>query len=127
MKNFKDIKNRIRKVYWRVISKRNKRLFKRDKIAIYQYMDEIFCNGKESFDAVVNKYSGNVIEYWNCQNIYSLSDYFPDRHTNSGKMIFDNFLKLYKEKPILMDVGCASGEWTLRMASECKEIDGFEY
>lgn len=43
MKNFKDIKNRIRKVYWRVISKRNKRLFKRDKIAIYQYMDEIFC------------------------------------------------------------------------------------
>lgn len=127
MKNFKDIKNRIRKVYWRVISKRNKRLFKRDKIAIYQYMDEIFCNGKESFDAVVNKYSGNVKEYWNCQNIYSLSDYFPDRHTNSGKMIFDNFLKLYKEKPILMDVGCASGEWTLRMASECKEIDGFEY
>lgn len=128
MNKLRVILSKIYDSYWKLITKRKKELFAKGEILEYRYKNEIFCNGKDAFKSVVNKYKNKQLDsFWNNKKEYSLSDYFPQRYNKVGIMIFDRFLPLYKDKkPVLMDIGCATGEWTLRVANECKEIDGYE-
>ena len=108
-------------------SKNNKKNFETDKTKIYKFGNEIFCCDKGVFESIVEKYSDKERGFWTSQESYSLADYFPQRYSNQGKMLHDVFMPLFKKKPLLLDIGCASGEWTVEMAPECREIDGFEY
>ncbi len=119
---------KVKRGYYTVSTKRKKELFAEDKSDIYQYMDEIFCSNKKAFDGVVEKYSGKIDEYWSLQESYSVKHLFPQTFTRAKELIFDHFFTLYHDsKPIIMDIGCASGEWTMMVASKCSQIDGFEF
>lgn len=120
--------NKVRLFYYDKVSLKRKRLFEEDKIDTYQYMDEIFCNNVSAFDEIVKKYSGRIDKYWSSQESYSVKKHFPQTFLSAKSLLFDSFLPLYKEKkPVLMDVGCASGEWTIMISHLCDQIDGFEY
>lgn len=128
MRLFDRLYKKIRRTYHAINSKKQKRLFDDGKSDTYQYMDEIFCSSKIAFDDVVKKYSGKADKYWSAQESYSVEKFFPKTFTEARKLIFDNFLPLYKDKkPVLMDIGCASGEWTMMVATKCSQIDGFEF
>lgn len=120
--------NKVRRGYYAVTTKKKKELFDEDKSDTYQYMDEIFCSSKKAFDDVGKKYSGKIDKYWSSKESYSVKKFFPQTFTGARELIFDNFLTLYQDsKPILMDIGCASGEWTMMVAPKCSQIDGFEF
>lgn len=119
--------NKFRSLYWKLISKRKKRLFETSQVSTYQYMDELFCIDKTVYDELVKKYSSEEETYWKKQTSFSLKTYFPKTHTEIYNLIFGKFLPLFSEKPHIMDIGCASGEWTLLMAPNCSQIDGYEY
>lgn len=119
--------NKFRSLYWKLISKKKKRLFETSQVSTYQYMDEIFCSDKTSYDEVVRKYTSENESYWKKQTSFSLKTYFPQTHAEISKLLFDKFLPLFSEKPHILDIGCASGEWTLLMAPKCSQIDGYEY
>lgn len=127
MKIIRRAFNKFRTAYWEIISKKRKVLFERGDVEVYQFMDELFCDNKMSFDNLVASHSKNIKSYWNKQETYSIKNYFPKTYTQIYNLIFDAFLPLFTEKPCLMDIGCASGEWTLKLASMCRAIDGYEY
>ena len=119
--------NKFRSAYWKAVSKKRKELFKCGSVETYQFMDEVFCDKKTTFDHLVSSYSGNIKSYWDSQKSYSLKDFFPKTYAETRSLLFEHFLSLYSEKPCLMDIGCASGEWTLLLAPMCNAIDGYEY
>lgn len=92
----------------------------------YRYGDEIFCTTKEELKLIEKEYTN--IDFWKAQQNYTLSTIFPVRFLNQYKMIFEDFLPRinYKESEII-DIGCAAGEWTIKLSPYCKHIDGFEY
>lgn len=117
----------MRKVFWVLYSYTKKERFKKGKSLSYRYMDEIFCDGKDEFEKIVKLYGQGKGDFWDKEKKYSLSTYYANRYSKAEKMIFNDFLPLYSQKPILMDVGCANGERTIGMSSYCNSIDGFEY
>lgn len=121
------ILGKIRGAYWKLISVSKKKSFEAGKTDIYQYKDEIFCNGKNAYAEVTRKYADKSEAFWEQQKQFSIKNHFPETHTEAYKLIFERYLPLYKEKPELMDIGCAAGEWTVKIAPHCKSIDGFEY
>ena len=103
-------------------------LFNREKIGVYQYMDEMFCCNKKEFDSLINNSTANNNRFWSKQDAYSLKSVFPSAYQGAKRLIFGSFLPLYSDnKPTLMDLGCANGEWTLMVASNCNCIDGYDY
>lgn len=114
-------------LFWKLISIHSKRKFENGKETIYQYGDEIFCDGKDAFDITVKKYRCQIDKYWSEQNTYSTKTYFPSMYSKTEKMVFSNFFSKYDYKPIIIDVGCGSGEWTAKMAPFCSEIHGLDY
>ena len=108
------------------ISKSKKKLFEEGKTAEYRYLDEIFCRSEEAYDETVKKYSNNS-DYWSEQETYTVKKYFPKTYSEIKNVLIDSFFELFDEKPVLMDIGCAGGEWTLTFSEKCKEIDGYEY
>ncbi|MBR4586763.1 MAG: methyltransferase domain-containing protein [Lachnospiraceae bacterium] len=120
--------NKVKSGYYIVLSEKKKKLFTEEKSDTYQYMDEIFCSNRKAFDAVVRNNPCKTDEYWSLQKSYSVKKYFPQTFAAARKLIFDNFLTLYQDRrPVLMDIGCASGEWTMMVAPKCSRIDGFEF
>lgn len=113
--------------YWKIKSRSSKGKFEENAKLTYQYRNEIFCNGKDAFDNVVRKYAGKVDKYWNSQKQWNLSDYFSSRQLKHEALVFGQFLPLFEQAPELMDLGCAAGDWTVRVAPFCKHIDGYEY
>ena len=47
--------NKFRSLYWKLISKRKKRLFETSQVSTYQYMDELFCIDKTVYDELVKR------------------------------------------------------------------------
>ena len=100
--------------------------FSLGKSKTYRWEDEIFCADKESLSKVEAKYKGK--EFWSEQADYSLLNIFPVRYANQYKMIFEDFLPRFDYKNAnIIDIGCAAGEWTAKIAPFCKSIDGYEY
>lgn len=122
---FKKVVNKTRSIYWRIVSGKRKTNFHNNCIYVYQYMDDFFCSNIEALNKIKSVNSHK--EYWKEQETYSIKKYFPKTYTATNTLLFDNFLPLFNEKPDLLDVGCASGEWTLKMAPFCNSIDGYEY
>ena len=110
-----------------IFSSYGKKLFDRNESCTYTFGNEIFCSDKMTFEKIARKYADKTVTYWRDQSSYSLVDYFPERYSNQRKMLHSDFISLYEKPPVLMDIGCASGEWTAEMASDCECIDGFEY
>lgn len=124
---FRKICNLFCGLYWRLISTISKRYFEKDKKDVYQYGDELFCNGKDAFDKTVKKYSCQIDRFWSEQNNYSTKTYFPKMYSETEKLIFSHFFPKYEYKPMIIDIGCGSGEWTAKMAPSCSEIHGLDY
>lgn len=121
------IKNSMINRYMKITAKKRKRLFEIGNKSIYQYESEIFCSNMDALLRVKDKYSGKITNYWSEQADYSLKEYFPERYENARKLIYDSFMTLLPDMPMLMDIGCAAGQWTLMVAPKCSVIDGFEY
>ena len=119
------IYNQLRDRYWEVISKRKKRLFNEGKIQIYQYMDEMFFWNKEVYDKESTSLRPKGL--WEGKEEYSLKDYYPQTYEKAYDLVVNHYLRRYDIPPCLMDIGCATGEWTLIMAPSCRSIDGYEY
>lgn len=130
MKVLKYLYNKTREEFYKVISKQSKNLYDIGKKDTYTYLDEVFTKNKETYDGLLKKYSYQKDawqEYWNLQEIWSVKKFFPKTFKAAKQLLFEDFLSLYEEKPILMDIGCASGEWTLMVAPYCEKIAGYEY
>lgn len=130
MRLFRSVSNKIKCVFYKTTSKRRKALFDNGKIDNYQYMDEVYTKDKEAYEWLLHKnsYRKNVWqEYWDSQEIWSVKNYFPKTFDMAKKLVFEEFLSLYEVKPDLMDIGCASGEWSLMVAPYCERVCGYEY
>ena len=117
---------KLRSLYWKVVSKRLKKAFEMGNCPSYQYLDECFFISKETYESMVRSGSHEVDGFWNAQTSFSVKDHFSVTYNGAYKLIFEHFLPLYSNKPSLVDIGCASGEWTLRIAPNCSSIDGYE-
>ena len=121
----KKVVNKIRKGYWKVVSKSKKKAFENNKVDVYQYKDDFFCSNIETLENL--KRANSRKDYWKEQETYSIKKYFPKTYAATNSLLFDSFIPLFNEKPDLLDIGCASGEWTMKMAPFCNSIDGYEY
>ena len=121
----KKIANKIRSGYWKVVSKSKKKAFENNKVDVYQYKDDFFCSNIETLENL--KRANSRKDYWKEQETYSIKKYFPKTYAATNSLLFDSFIPLFNEKPDLLDIGCASGEWTMKMAPFCNSIDGYEY
>ncbi len=120
------IKGFIRDLYWSGYSMITKDRFNKGKLHCYRYRDELFFDNKSVFDDAFEQLEKEY-EFWGNQSDYTLNTYFPERHDKRREMLFDSFLPLLGSNPVVMDVGCASGEWTSQVAPYCRFIDGFDY
>ena len=67
--------NKIRKGYWKVVSKSKKKAFENNSVDIYQFMDDFFVCNIESLEKLKDTYSCK--DYWQEQESYSIKKYFP--------------------------------------------------
>ncbi len=121
------LRNRLRYFITYVKAGNAKREFRYDKNTTYTYEAEIFIDDKDTYKKVTALYPNKTDEMWNDKNEYSLKGAYPKTYKVARKLIFDRFLPLFDEKPYLIDVGCAAGEWTLTVAPYCSHIDGYDY
>lgn len=127
MKLIRKIFHKMRHKYYVLNSRRSKKLFSEGKKKTYQFMDEVFCKDLVTHESIVKKHEKNTEQYWSTQSTFSIKDYFSQTYNKAKTLIFDDFLSLYDKKPILLDLGCANGEWTMMVAPLCEKIDGYEY
>ncbi len=116
----------IRAKYNLFASKRRKKMFDKGRVREYRYIDEIFCKDEATFNDIVKRYSINT-DFWSKQETYTIKKFFPKTFSEIKNSLIDSYFKLFDEKPVLMDIACAGGEWTLMLADKCKVIDGYEY
>ncbi len=121
------IKSGIWECYWSGVSFLTKPGFDRGFLKTHRYGNELFFDSKTAFEKAINRNKLSEDEFWTNQNDYTLSDHFSERYDKRGKMLFEDFLPLLGSKPVVLDIGCASGEWTSRVAPYCKSIDGYDY
>ena len=127
---FRSVFSKAKRGFYRVTSKQRKAKFASGKTDSYKYMAEIYTKEQGTYERLLRKYSYRKDvwkEYWDSQDIWSIKNYFPKTFDKEKKLIIDDFLTLYKEKPDLMDIGCASGDWTLMVAPYCGKVCGYEY
>ena len=103
----------------------SKFLFNKNIISKYKYNDEIFCYDKNILSTLEKRYSKS--KFWENEEDYSLSVFFPHRFAKQYELVFEKFLPRLDNNAIIADFGCASGEWTLKVAPFCKKIYGFDY
>lgn len=88
--------------------------------------EHMYLNSKEFFKDFKKNEKKNR-NYWGGQSSFRLNDFFSVRYMKRKKMLTNEFLPLFCEKPRLIDIGCGSGEWTAMIAPYCREVVGQDY
>lgn len=66
-------------------------------------------------------------DFWASSEQFSTEGMFSKQYENEKRLIFDYFLPHLCKASVVADIGCASGEWSSKIAEFCAEVDGYDY
>lgn len=104
-----------------------KKFYKKDRTQYYRYGNEIFYHDRKLKDYFLKKYDNQISMFWKEKNEYSLSNYFMARFAKQYELIFEKFLPRLSRDAQIADLGCAAGEWTIKVLPFVGGIDGYDY
>ena len=123
----KKIEKAVRLPYWIIRSVKTKREFKDGKSTTYRFLDDHFYSDIDEFAKTLEDNKTSQATYWKQLDKFNYKKHFPKRYEQQEKMLLNSFLPLYKEKPTILDVGSAEGEWSAKIAPYCTLVDAYEY
>ena len=92
--------------------------------AVFFSSNGILSTSKKILDRLKN--SGSFSSFWKNNQIYDTSIQVPYVHVPQKKLLNDLFIPILKASDTVIDIGCASGEWSRFISNYVKKVDGYD-